>query len=399
MQPVTATSFSLIVVGFFLSCTLSSVAGSEISESQASALARLKSTGSKVHEKYGPHGRTVFAGRDFTDREAPLLELFTDIEALDLSRSGVTDKALESVKTLRKLRVLSLPASITDDGIAQLRGMAITSLGLPAEATDASMAVVATMKSTKSLGLSPNITDEGLETVCDLSELIILDLGKSKVTNGGLAALRRVTGLSMLYLREAPNITTDGLVHIQTLTKLGYLDGPADFGDRTLTLMRPFRNLNILNLKDNARVTDSGLKNIDSFERMNTLELGPNITDVSMEHVGKLKHLYVLDLEATQVTGEGLKHLTPTRSPSELRLSGRIGDKGLAPIVGFQRLSYLVLSDGFTAEALQHLPQRLTNLELRRTGITKEDILELRKSRPRLFVKLIDRSGGKHYFD
>ena len=146
------------------------------------------------------------------------LSQFPQLENLDLSDNPFTNKGMEGLAGLKRLRRLLLRnALVTDDGLKwiaglsnleelDLSGVRITDLGieylrdlkslrrlnlLGAKATDAAMNVVAGMKNLEVLNLyRTQVTNTGLAKLQNLKGLVDLDLRYSRVTSNGLASLR-----------------------------------------------------------------------------------------------------------------------------------------------------------------------------------------------------------------
>jgi hypothetical protein len=77
-------------------------------------------------------------------------------------------------------------------------------------------------KGQDSLGfISSEITDAGLVHLERLTNLHYLDLKSTKITDAGLAHLKGLTELSMLGIRS-PHVTDAGIAHLEGLTHFTY---------------------------------------------------------------------------------------------------------------------------------------------------------------------------------
>jgi hypothetical protein len=120
--------------------------------------------------------RTLKDGRDsvlktprITDQGASALAAARELQQLELSYSGMGDRALKSLAGLRSLRRLGLDGTkVTDAGLAALRGM----------------------ESLRDLSLGETrITDAGLAKLAGHPQLFSIDLRRTGVTDAGLAHL------------------------------------------------------------------------------------------------------------------------------------------------------------------------------------------------------------------
>jgi Leucine Rich repeat len=119
------------------------------------------------------------------------------------SISTDADKVLIPVGRLTRLEWLSLiGASVSDGGLAQLRGM--TSL------------------TRLELDYAP-ITDAGLVNVKGLTGLTVLSLNGTHITDAGLAHLKTLANLTELNL-AGTHVTDAGLVHLKGLKNLAVLN-------------------------------------------------------------------------------------------------------------------------------------------------------------------------------
>lgn len=107
-------------------------------------------------------------------------------------------------------------------------------------------------------------------------------LGRTNVTDSGLAHLRRCRDLDSLSLQGLP-ITNRGLTHLQVHRGLTFLDLSA------------------------TNITDAGIKSIAAFEGLEELRLcNTRISDTGLAHLKQHKHLKLLALTDTSVTKQGI---------------------------------------------------------------------------------------------
>jgi hypothetical protein len=190
------------------------------------------------------------------------------LQTVDLRTARVTDRSLEIVSGLKRLRRLELSGegAISDQGLAnlqQLTRLVKLSLTLPAG----------------------DVTDKGLPHLAGLEALEELHLYNSKVTGTGLAALGRLKKLKTLLLSNSA-FNDEGCRHLVQFPKLEELDpGSTVITDEGLVEIGKLANLRTLTI-DNARVTDAGL-----------------------EHLRSLKQLRMVHARGTKATKEGFARL------------------------------------------------------------------------------------------
>ena len=181
-----------------------------------------------------------FLGEDFFNHVAgadlsycpnvgPLMPLIADlrgIEILNLYTCQVSDDDLRCLKELRTLRVLNLPGSITDDGLAHVANLTrLEALDLNStKVTDEGLAHLQRLRELRFLDLSgTEITDAGLTHLRGLRQLEALGLGETRVTDEGLAKLKPLARLELLSLINSA-VGDEGLRHLEHSLNLKHLD-------------------------------------------------------------------------------------------------------------------------------------------------------------------------------
>lgn len=158
---------------------------------------------------------------------------------LSVTLPGASNADLERVVRLDKLASLNLnDSSITDDGLSQLTGLRdLEVLDLRNTAiTDAGLAHLSAFPKLEHLNLSrTQITGAGLTHVGRLGQLRVLMLSENRIDDESLSHLSNLGRLELLFLDGPPQdvlvsresygqISDDGLVEFQELTKLKILD-------------------------------------------------------------------------------------------------------------------------------------------------------------------------------
>ena len=173
-------------------------------------------------------------------------------------------------------------------------------------------------------------TDEGLKPFAGRTDLGILRLTKTKVTDAGLVHLRDCKNLYFLDL-DHNKITDAGLEQLQGLTEMKYLglSGTNVQGDglKYLTGMKKLTKLNL----DFTPLADGGLAQLQEFTSLTDLRLTrTKITDAGLESLNPLKKLEYLDLGHCQITDVGLAHLEELPNLKKAVLAGtKVSETGL----------------------------------------------------------------------
>ena len=176
----------------------------------------------------------VFPQPTTTDDDLRPLAAFPQLESVNLRHTSITDQGLLHLGTLANLKSLDLPPTITDDGLALIRGhgglehlilsgTGITDAGaqclsqcrqlrtlvlLGTAITDAGMEDIVKCTKLESLVVPEQIHNEGLRHIHSLKHLVALDLNGANVTDDGLATLAELRNLEWLW--AAPVFCTKG---------------------------------------------------------------------------------------------------------------------------------------------------------------------------------------------
>jgi Leucine-rich repeat (LRR) protein/pimeloyl-ACP methyl ester carboxylesterase len=180
------------------------------------------------------------------------LSVFTSLQKLSLSGSGLEGDGLKELVAFPKLWSLNLAFSdITDAGLAYLpvlprlkelmltgtnvTGKGFTSIGKQVsleelwlkdtQVTNAALLELSPLKSLKILALpGTKIKPGALSNLRALSNLEELYLGGTEITDADLASLRDLPRLRVLYLPQNPQISDAGLLTLQSILTLQELN-------------------------------------------------------------------------------------------------------------------------------------------------------------------------------
>jgi len=232
----------------------------------------------------------------------------TAVEIVQLTGPGISDGDALHVNSLRQLRVLSLfDTQVTDCGIANLRrNSQLIVLDLnKSRVTDAGMEVVGALPHLRQLFIDDTvITNVGIGHLRRLM-LTELSIKNTRVSDEGIAKLAQMRTLTTLSL-SGTDISDDGLCYIQNLDRLTRLGlRRTRISDAGLRHLSDMPSLEAVSLSDTS-VTDSGLLYLRGLSRLNQLALdGTEVTDAGVMNLECLIELSEVDLSRTKVTEGG----------------------------------------------------------------------------------------------
>lgn len=188
-------------------------------------------------------GVSLFANRKVVDDDLLNLRWFPDLVKLDLGPE-LTDRAMEHLRFVPKLHTLDLSCGrITDNGLANLQNVpGLIELNLHAckKITDAGLFHISNLKQLRHLDIgATKISDAGLAHLCGLSNLEHLSLYYyTKISNAGLvhlADLKKLVFLSLAYTK----IGNRGLIHLYGLSNLKELQlGKTKVTEKGIALLK-----------------------------------------------------------------------------------------------------------------------------------------------------------------
>ncbi len=205
------------------------------------------------------------------------------------------------------------------------------------------------------------ITDQGISAIKDWKHLKRLNVRGTRVSDGTLEIISRLTDLEALDIANTP-ITDNGLDFLITLTSVKEPSlGARRLSDGLLEVLRLLPTLTYLDLSG-PRLTDRP----DVVFGNRTGESGV-MDEKKARAIAELKELRVLKLGYSNISADGLKILTSLNQVEKLGLQAcsRIDDRAMTELVNWKSLRYVDLQD---------------------TKVTEKGLEELRKARPDLVV-------------
>lgn len=224
-----------------------------------------------------------------------------NIRELSSDGSDIQNQSLYYVGKLNDLKKLDLTKSrsINDSGLAYLKNMQLTSLGLS----------------------NTSVSDSGLSAIGTLKSLINLDLSNTKVTANGLGQLSTCRNLQTLDLHQNKlgNSNLDGLKELNNLDML--VLGETGIGDVAVKSLANMRMLRTLYLNDSS-ITNAGLSNLSNLENLQKLDLsGTKIDKQGIKFLTKFANLKELRLKDVKLGNEAIAELCKLKAPEKLDLT------------------------------------------------------------------------------
>lgn len=247
-------------------------------------------------------------------------------------------------------------------------------------------------KVTSIVSSNSRLTDEDLKNFKTLTDLRILRLSNSPISDRGAEHLIPLSNLEELVLLHTRVSRLDFTARMHNLTSLELsntqLDDVSGLARNPLlsTLNLPLtglrgKDLEVISKLENLRALDVSYANMEEedlrhLQGMGLTKLvliGVNVSDTAMQYLSSLDELSYLDLSYAPITGQGLSLIAPRPTLTSLLLEDTdIDDSGLEVVgqfVGLQELSLEGLR--ITDEGLVHLRnlQELKSLDLEGTRI------------------------------
>ncbi len=333
----------------------------------------------------GPHEPSLGPWERFAEARGAVMVPADRLLRLDVSRDAVSDLSpLERLKPddLFDLMLWRTPADdaslthiagLTDLKVLTLRYTHITNDGLKNLRNMDSLWCL-TLDGTK-------VGDDGLAHLAGLKNLEILSLGHTQITDAGLAHLAGIPSLKTISLRYT-DITDAGLVHLRNLTSLTNLSfSNSDITDQGLACLSSLTAMEDLTL-DELHLTEASLVHLKSMPSLKKLSMhGFKIDDPGLAHVKELKALEELSVDRGTITPNGLTALSELPGLKKLsRLTNDITEEELKCICKIKTLEELrILGDGVTDAGMDHVAKMvsLKDLALSHCPVTDQGLTKL----------------------
>ncbi len=191
------------------------------------------------------------------------------------------------------------------------------------------------------------------------------------------------------YVSPRKDVDWNRLVKEIRENQIRGLDAPRQTDDEDLSHFR--QNLPLLRLSLNGtQVTNNGLQHLSGLTNLQQLFLGgTEIGDAGLRHLQRLKNLRRLYLNRS-ITNEGLRHVARLTNLEDLYLHAEITDPGLKRLENLQNLRRLYLGGEISDVGLRHISRLsgLRRLDINGTEVTDKGLAHLSqlKELRRLFL-------------
>lgn len=207
------------------------------------------------------------------------------------------------------------------------------------------------------------LSNESLRHFRSLAQLRMLDVSRTRISDGGIQPLAFLKRLEVLALPEGiTDRAADRLKKLHHLRELN-LDQArvTDAGMAVLSAIPTLENLDV----SSTRVTDSGLANLSRLPSLKRLVLGSLVTDACAPHLRAMKTLEEIDITQTQIGEKGLTALADLPALKAIYMNRQVKDAELKPLAQARALRVLDLTRaGITDAGVKSLGKIKTLEEL-----------------------------------
>lgn len=272
--------------------------------------------GSVERNAQGKVTSVCLRGTWVTDTDLRRLTRYSDLNALDLSLTHVTDAGLQEIKNLKGITDFNLYFAeyVTDEGVAYIKDWKqLRRLNLHGtKASDTALEHIAGINTLEFLDVGSTLmTDVGLERLTSLANLRELTMGGNELGDAGLQALRQMPTLT--YLDLSGRNGNDKNVWSVSMSNIG-LQAVLSLKDlRELRFSCVSTSVGIEGKKlgevSTLSVTEKWLEQIKTLPRLERLKLQgcARVDDQSVATLISMPALREADLKGTSVTEAGAK--------------------------------------------------------------------------------------------
>lgn len=271
----------------------------------------------KTNSNKDPDLNPLNMGPQFSDADLVYLKYIPGLKGVRLSSPNIADLGLGYLAKAPGLKTIaSSRGTFTEAGLAHLAEMAdleqINLLGV--KATDKTLEGIKNLKKLRVLGGfdTSAITDAGMKNLEDLTELVSIDFHLAKITDASAFYLKKMTKLKSIYFAHAD--LTDAAVRefakLPALTELQLWDCKVHGEGLEALKGKAIARLNLAGnpITDEALVPLKELKNLEALDISET-----DITDKGLETIQEFKALKKLLMNRTKTTRDGRAALEKAR--------------------------------------------------------------------------------------
>ena len=257
-----------------------------------------------------------------------------------------------------------------------------------------------------------DITDEDFKFIENAAALEALTLHGSRVTDKGLASLKKFHSLKELRISKCP-VTEEGMLPVLAEMKelerlslnaeINSEPSSEDRGRYSNRILRPVSQMK--NLKElkifSEKFTPEGIPFLSQLKKLQIVEIPVCHNDESLKILCSLPEIQELNLSGNQIfTDEGLTELARLPNLTRLYLNKcpRLTNESISRLAALKRLTDLDISDNpqITNEAISSLARisSLERLDISRCGFTKKGVQKLKtlylKKKQKVYITLQD---------
>ncbi len=261
-----------------------------------------------------------------TDADLEKLARLPHLESINLANTKITDLGLEKLRPLENVKVLNLhyAENVTDLGIAHLKHWKnLESLNVRGtKVTSSLFENISKMTKLRFLDVSHSrVNDDFFEVLLGLDHLEHFSFGGNKMSGVTLPLLKSFPALrelsvagqqrtdSGLWSVAVTDFNIDSIAQIEQLEVLDL--GESGVSDRGIARLSQMKNLNTLDLRG-TKVTSKGIAALVGLPRLRRLKLwqARGIDDLAVPYFLKIENLEVLEIPETAITAAGFAQLS-----------------------------------------------------------------------------------------
>jgi serine/threonine protein kinase len=211
--------------------------------------------------------------------------------------------------------------------------------------------------------VASDVTDRGMQYLIGLP-LHTLRLDASKITDAGLEQVSKIPSLRVLYVGDNPNITRDGVKHLEKLRNLEFLslNGSA-LTDEDLACVGNMKSLKRVSLGAMKNLTGTGLGYLTQLPQLVSLRLsGVDLNNAGKKQLAKLTTILDLEARTAHVDKDFMDAVLSMKNLEALNLSeSTINDKQLLMLAQLKKLKIIRVEKcrGLTDAAVSILASKL----------------------------------------
>ena len=334
-----ANCLFLAIISWIPDCCSSRSLAEPPQDSSVTSEAWIRSLGGRVgHDATGAITSVDLRNAWLTDSDLKKISKLTALETIDLAYTKVTDEGLEQLKPLANVRTLNLHYAeyVTDTGIAHLKHWTqLAHLDLRGtKVTSTLFEHVVHMVSLRSLDVGfSRVNDDSFERLSELPNLEKFSFGGNKMSGTALPLLKLLPKLRELSVGGqqrtdsglwSVNVSDFNVGNIADISDLRVLDlsGTA-ITDRGVSQLSRLKHLESLNLS-RTNATSKGITALSGILSLRHLKLAQSakLDDSVLIACQNFENLEVLELQETTITFEGLTKFSPKSTLKKIFIGG-----------------------------------------------------------------------------